>query len=150
MRLCCHAWGLPSVWLVDYGMKTQKITIEIAQLPPRELSPHRGLFDLGREMAKGALKGRWRSWAYFLALEQLKGKQLRWERARISVTIYAKDRRNIWDADNLIAALDPVADGLVDAQLLRDDRGVEWAVPRWVLGKEPRTVIEVEEIAPAK
>ena len=127
-------------------MKMTELAIEVPALPPRELSPHRGIGDFRREAVKRAYRDEWYAWGYYLALEQLRGQAPPgWERAEVTLTLYARDKRNIWDTDNLIAALDPLVDGLVQAGVLKTDKYVSFQKPQWVLGQAPRTVIAVKE-----
>ncbi len=53
-----------------------------------------------------------------------------WECARLDVTWYGKTAQCLrLDADNIIGSLKGAIDGLVDAGLLVDDRGVSWGRP---------------------
>jgi hypothetical protein len=50
----------------------------------------------------------------------------KWKRATVHVLAYFRDRRSKWDRDNFIAALKATIDGIVDAGLMENDRGLKW------------------------
>ncbi len=64
-----------------------------------------------------------------------------------SVTFHVTDKRRR-DYDNLVAALKPMWDGIVDAGILVDDdyKHLRHAEPKVVLGKEKRVEVRLEEV----
>jgi len=50
----------------------------------------------------------------------------RWKEATVHVKAYFKDRRSKWDRDNFIASLKATMDGIAEAGVMENDRGVHW------------------------
>jgi crossover junction endodeoxyribonuclease RusA len=94
-------------------------------LPPRELSPNARVHPLQR--AHNAR--RWRCMTCYVARGALVEAGLvapRWKRAHVQYT-WRSSRGPLPDPDNVIARCKAVLDGLVDAELLADDREVSVA-----------------------
>ncbi len=70
----------------------------------------------------------------------------RWKRARFSYRFYWGDRRRR-DPSNALAACKAIQDGIADAGIVEDDRGVFPSIDGWELGSdEPRLVVVCEEL----
>lgn len=87
--------------------------------------------------AKAAAKKKQREDAHLAALAALDGKAApRWERATIHATFYRPGSRDrLSDQDNLCSWLKASVDGLQDAGVIENDRGLEWLAPSQVIGK---------------
>lgn len=68
-----------------------------------------------------------------------------WKRAMIHATFHKPSKRaKVADADNLIASLKACVDGIADAGILSNDRGLTWLPVEQVLqGSEPAGVVVV-------
>lgn len=94
------------------------ITITIPH-PPRILSPNARAH--WRAKATATKQHRMQAWAASVAA--LKGLPPHWLKARMSVTAYFKTRR--WpDPANLMASLKAAEDGIADAGIVANDRGL--------------------------
>lgn len=67
------------------------------------------------------------------------------KRCTAKVTFYPPDKRRR-DLDNLLRAMKPFWDGLVDAQLIEDDSCISEISVRLEQPGDPKTVIELEEL----
>lgn len=116
------------------------ITITLP-LPAPALSPNARV----HRMAKAAAVRKYREYAWAVTLEAL-GRRAPplWKRARAEVTFYfPQDRRR--DRDNFRAMLKAAWDGIVDAHLLADDKGLIVSTPVFKIDKDrPRVEITVE------
>lgn len=106
--------------------RTLRVTLP---LPLRELSPN----SRCHWARKAAAKKKYRSWAAAAAWAA-KGSWAVRESVRLKIVLYARDRRSKWDRDNLIAAMKAAIDGLADAGIVYDDRGVSLDDPEIVFG----------------
>ena len=115
--------------------------IELGHLPDPDLSPNKRLHYMEVHKAKASAKKA----AAALVLAQGKPAH-RYERAHITITWVAKDKRRR-DIDNLFASCKAYIDGLVAVGLLRDDDAMHVGYTlRYERGEKDNTVIEVEEI----
>lgn len=125
------------------------ITVTI-RLPSRDLSPN-GRCHWARK-ARAVKAYRNAAWAESLIAMTQNMPIPRWKRATIEATYYLRDRRGlVSDQDNRISSLKSAVDGLVDAGILADDRGVTWK-PVAVLVDRQRPRVELKvigELAPA-
>lgn len=72
----------------------------------------------------------------------------KWPKVRITATFHRKDGRGVMDQDNAIHALKAAVDGLCDAGIIANDRGVEWAPVVQLIDKvRPRVELLIEEVA---
>lgn len=89
-------------------------------LPPAELSPN----SRCHWAVKAKAVKRYRRSAGVIARARLgRAKAPRWRRAQVLAVFFLPDGR-VRDPDNLMACLKPAWDGLVDAGILADDRGL--------------------------
>lgn len=110
-------------------------------LPLKELSPNARVHWGDRSKAKR----KYRQWAGAAALASVR--RVGWatvDTIGLKVVLYARDRRSKWDEDNLIASMKAAIDGLADAGVVTNDRGVRlerteivWDDP------DPRVELEV-------
>lgn len=107
-------------------------------LPPRSAHPN----ARAHWRATAASKKRQREDSHIAALAALDGKPApQWERATIHATFYRPGSRDrVSDPDNLCAWLKGTVDGLQDAGIVANDRGLQWLAPSQVVGKEARGV----------
>lgn len=49
-----------------------------------------------------------------------------WKKATVSVKAFFRDKRSKWDRDNFIGSLKATLDGIADAGVIENDRGVSW------------------------
>lgn len=109
------------------------LTIKIP-LPPKDVRPNG---QHGHWSRKAKAKKAYRSQCHYLALEALnKRTPERWKKAKVQVTAYFKTARHM-DPDNLIASLKSAFDGIADAQIVANDKGL-WP-ERPVILKDPKT-----------
>lgn len=73
--------------------------------------------------------------AHLAAKAVIPGPLPMWPRVRIKATFYRWFGKTKSDPDNLIAWLKSSIDGLQDAGIVSNDRGVVWDTPEEVLGK---------------
>lgn len=109
-------------------------------LPPRELSPNARTHWARKARSVAA----YRLCAETMARKVVRASQRsRWDRAEVRTTFYLPDRRRR-DRDNLMASMKAAWDGLVDAEILSDDRGLVQYPPVLEVDREnPRVEIEV-------
>lgn len=106
------------------------LTITIPH-PPKECRPN-GRYHWAR---KAKHVKRHRSLSHMACLEALKGRMPeRWRQAKVQVTAYTKTAQH-QDPDNLIASLKAAFDGIADAQIVANDKGL-WP-ERPVILKDP-------------
>ena len=74
----------------------------------------------------------------------------RWLSATVTVKWLIKDRRSIRDEDNIRASLKAYADGVADAGLIANDRGLRWGEVYQVCDRtaEPSVTLLFEERVP--
>ena len=72
----------------------------------------------------------------------------RWSKAGIRATFYLRDRRGTdADQDNRIASLKATIDGIAEAGVVENDKGLVWASPpiaHAIDAKRPRVEVEVK------
>lgn len=121
-------------------MTNLTITIPI---PPTALSPN------GRAhwRAKSKARGDQRVQGFAFASCQFAGPGPKWDRVKLVIRWFAKHDKNIPDFDNAVASCKGAFDGLEDALVVSNDRGVE-QIELWrnVDAKRPRVEITVERI----
>jgi hypothetical protein len=131
------------------GERRDSITITVP-IPPKQMHPN----SRNHWRAKLGAKAEQRGTAKLSALEALNGKSPpRWERATIHATFYrSSPRAKQQDGLNLLAWLKATEDGIEDAQIVANDRGVTWLAPSQVLGKAAQgrneVVIVITKIEP--
>lgn len=104
-------------------MQSLEITIPI---PPRETHPNRRVHWSTKSKAVKAQR-RDAGFAALAALQTAGMPKPRWQSAQIQATFYdAANTANIADEDNLIAWLKATVDGIADAGVLDNDRGLKW------------------------
>lgn len=100
----------------------RQITI-IVGVPNRVLSPN------GRAhwRTKASAKKLARAHGMIAAGFALNGRPApKWESATVVVRAWFKDKRSKWDRDNAISSLKGHVDGIADAGILSNDRGLKW------------------------
>jgi hypothetical protein len=142
-KLCAHCQAEAD----DIPPGSITITVPI---PPKQMHPN----SRNHWRAKLGAKAEQRGTAKLSALEALNGKSPpRWERATIHATFYrSSPRAKQQDGLNLLAWLKATEDGIEDAQIVANDRGVTWLAPSQVLGKAAQgrneVVIVITKIEP--
>ena len=113
-------------------------------LPPKELNPNKQVASRGGRMAKARATDKYKTAAKVQVLATVPGGwKPRWKTATIQVEYYFPTMA-FRDADNCLASLKAAFDGLTDAGLLDDDRGVtHLPVKRAKDSEKPRVVIHV-------
>lgn len=114
-------------------------------LPDRALSPNaRGHWAKKARAVKKAREVGYIATSY--TMSDANGGRLRyrkngfkWEAAETEAVFYVKDSRRR-DADNAAASLKPYWDGMVDAGLLSDDRGLRHLPIKFVVDKKSQRV----------
>lgn len=112
-------------------------------LPPLILSPNsRSHFH-----AKGRATKQYRTSAKVLVMTQVAGGfKPRYQRAAVQVKWIAKTRR-FPDGDNALATLKSLFDGLTDAGIFSDDRGLTHHPVEFAVDKEnPRLVLTISAV----
>ncbi len=111
-------------------------------LPPRELSPNARTHWATRAKAKR----KYRQTCGLLMLSQSRGDRPMFNKARVVVEWFARDRRGLGlDDDNRLASLKAAFDALQDAGIVVDDCGCTYELmPVEVDRHEPRVVLVVE------
>jgi crossover junction endodeoxyribonuclease RusA len=121
------------------------ITI-ILPLPSRTTHPN----ARGHWAVKARATKQQRQDAYYAALAALDCREPpRWKHATIHAAFYKPNGRVLGDADNCVAWLKASADGIADAGILDNDRGLVWLAPTQIVGKtagEPRVVVTIKGI----
>lgn len=114
----------------------------VLDLPPRELSPNARV-----HWAKKARAVKYyRTLACVVARNQGRRDRV-WDRAEVVTVWYLPDRRRR-DPDNLMASLKAAWDGIVDAQIISDDKQLIIHPPVIAFDSErPRVEIVMEEAA---
>lgn len=117
--------------------------------------PHKHLHPNARPhwaaKAKAVKAARWSAYgAALCAMHDLLMPIPHWPRASIRAIFYVKDRRGISaDEDGRVASLKAICDGIADAGVVANDRGLTWLSPPVVhlIDKaNPRLVLEVSRI----
>ena len=118
-------------------MNSVTITLPI---PPTCLNPNGRAHWAGKHRARADQ----RAAAFNYATCQYTGPGPMWKRARLTLRWFAKQDNRIPDIDNAIASVKGAIDGLADAGVLLNDRGIE-GVDVWRVtdGANPRIVLEV-------
>ena len=116
-------------------MNSVTITLPI---PPTCLSPN------GRAhwAKRSAATKQQRSDAMYYALEKIVGPSPKWDRAVVTIRWFAKDEARIPDIDNAIGSTKGARDGLQDAGIIRNDRGVE-TIHVWRVTDRARPRVEL-------
>lgn len=106
-----------------------RVVIELP-IPSRVLSPN-GRFHWG---AKQRATKKAREYAHYVTLAaftNVESASLRWPEASVSVRVVRRDKRGRMDDQNLIASLKAYIDGVCDAGLIENDRGLRWGAVTW-------------------
>lgn len=132
----------------------RNITIEIG-VPDPCLMPNRASWGRQGGMRKSAAVKAGRANAKFAAaarLGELACDAPRWKAARISPTFYVRTTMGLSaDPMNRIASLKAAVDGLADAGLFLNDRGVQWGkVSHGIDEFSPHVELFIEEIVEAE
>lgn len=119
-----------------------KITLSI---PPRCLSPNFTVASRGGRMGKAAAIKKYRNAAMLACLAALsKGITPRWKAATVQVHWFAKTMR-FPDGDNALATLKSAFDGMTDAGLFADDKGLTHLPVKFAKDKDnPRIEILID------
>lgn len=118
-------------------------------VPHKYLNPNNAGRSLAFARGKGRVKRAAKGNAYLAALHATKSARPMWKRATVHVTLYCRTPSGLrMDADNLIASLKPIADGIAEAGIVENDIGFVWLPPVKVVDKaNPRLVLVLTEIA---
>lgn len=92
--------------------------------PPDALTPNARVHRFARARAVSAYRLE-AGWSATATLRALRIERPQWKRARVNVLAYLGPRRRMPDPDNLLASLKAAIDGLQDAGIVADDRGLE-------------------------
>jgi hypothetical protein len=122
------------------------VTIELS-LPERALCPNTPRVHWA---AKAKARKKAREAAHLAALDACGIDRPRWKSATVQATFYLRDRRGLEaDQDNRIGSLKAHIDGIADAGVLENDRGLTWKpVAHDVDRKRPRVVLVFTEGQP--
>jgi Holliday junction resolvase RusA-like endonuclease len=117
-------------------------------LPHAVLNPNRQKRSGRFARWKAAEKNKAKGGAYLAAVVASKNTRLMWERATVQVTFYLRDRRGLdADQDNRIASIKGVMDGIAEAGIVANDRGLTWLPVRHEVDKvNPRLEITITEL----
>lgn len=116
-------------------------------IPPSCLNPN----TKSHWGSKIAARSQQRSDASTYAGATFRGPGPKWDRAKLTVRWFAKDDHRIPDIDNCIASIKGMIDGIADAGVLANDRGIEGIdVWRVVDKTRPRVELTVEKIVGPK
>jgi len=134
------------------------LLIELAW-PPRDLSPNARVHRFARARALAAYRLE-AAWSATAALRALRLPRPEWKRASVNVLAYLGPRQPKPDADNILASLKAAFDGLQDAGIVRNDRGLELGpVVRarrakrsviWLVVREISTALLLQGISPTE
>lgn len=112
-------------------------------LPPKELSPN-GRTHWARK-ARAVRQYRMKAWA--AARTETNAYRWEWERAELRAVWFLPDRRRR-DPDNLMSSLKAAIDGLTDAHVLADDRGLVIHPPVMMVDRQhPRVELTISPIS---
>lgn len=121
------------------------ITVEIEMThPPRILSPNHTVGSRGQRMAKAkAVKAlRTKAKLLFMSLYSTTFRPM-WRRATVEI-IWHHKTAGFPDRDNIIGSLKAAFDGLADAGLLHNDRGLTQLPPvRLIDPENPRVILKI-------
>lgn len=117
----------------------QSVTITMP-IPPRTLSPNAS--HSRNYFAKSTARRQQRTDAMLYAASACPGACPRWERFRVSIRWFAKDKSKVPDLDNGVACCKGIIDGMVDAGIMANDKGWE-GVDWWPLTDKARPRVEV-------
>lgn len=96
---------------------------------------------------KGKARAQQRADAFAWSTSKFPGAGPKWERARVMLRWFAKDSHRIPDIDNAIASIKGALDGMTDAGVMLNDRGIEGIdVWRVVDKAKPRVEITVTPV----
>ena len=131
---------LPKEWGHGDGEYAGGVLTLVLPKPPRELMPN------GRVhwRAKARLTKAHRQYAQVAALAALKGERPEWRRAVAQVVWYSPQAARL-DGDNCLSAAKSYFDGLADAGVVANDRGITHLPVQIVKDSETRVVIAVRE-----
>lgn len=77
-------------------------------------------------------------------------KQAKWDKAIVTAKVIRKDRRGRMDDDNLKASCKAYQDGVCDAGLVKNDRGLRWGDVEWTVDKtQPPCIILTFRVEPS-
>lgn len=118
------------------------ITITIP-LPPKECRPNG---SHGHWAQKAKAKKAYRRKVHLITLEAIgKGIPERWVKAKVNIKAYFKTARHL-DPDNLVASLKSALDGIADAGVVANDKGLWPERPEiYKDAKNPRIELTVTE-----
>ncbi len=129
--------------------KPQSTVTVTLPIPARSLSPNARVHWAARSKARAGQRA--------LAAMRARGAMpgpfpYRWPSASILVRWYGKTAQCLrLDADNIIGSLKGAVDGLADAGLIADDRGVTWLPPVRAVDKaNPRVELVIIKTEPEK
>jgi hypothetical protein len=113
-----------------------EITITIPE-PPKQTQPNnkpKTLMAFKRYVKRQREEGFLAAIAALSEIRRLSGRP-RWKAAVIEATFHRPGARQPMDEDNLQAWLKATIDGIADAGIVEDDRGVTWRPPVQFIGK---------------
>lgn len=120
------------------------VTVTIP-IPPRSLSPN-GRVHWGAKRAatkKARLHGGLAAIMAMSALASIGKSAPRWLAATVSVRVVRRTKRGRMDHDNLVASLKAYIDGVCDAGLLANDRGLSWGAVEWIVAADEKERVEL-------
>jgi Holliday junction resolvase RusA-like endonuclease len=123
------------------------VTITVP-LPHKCLQPNRQNRSARFARWKAAEKNKAKGGAYIAALHASKSSRPMWAQATVRATFYLKDRRGLnADQDNRIASMKGILDGIAEAGIVANDRGLTWLpVQHSVDGGNPRLEIIISHV----
>ena len=119
------------------------VTITLG-IPDRRLRPNHKPFSRGGAIAKSVEVKGYRRTAYWMTRQEIGSHGPAWQRAVARATWYLGKGQKRLDEDNALATLKPAFDGMQDAGLILNDRGLRHKSPVWFRDSEnPRVEIYV-------
>lgn len=121
------------------------ITVELETTHPEKiLSPNHTVGSRGQRMAKAAAIKKLRTKAKILFMAKYSTSfRPQWKRATVEIVWHHKTAA-FPDRDNIIGSLKAFFDGLADAGLLHNDRGLTQLPPiRFIDPENPRVVLKI-------
>lgn len=130
-----------------YGDKMNSITI-VVSLPHKYLQPNCQGRSLAFARGKTRVKKIAKREAYIMALQASNSSRPRWKRASVAAVFYLPSRRGILaDQDNRIASCKAQIDGIAEAGIVENDRGLVWEPVRHEVDAEsPRLQLTITEL----
>ncbi len=111
-------------------MPRDRYTVSLP-IPSRKLSPNGRLHHYARAQANKNARY-WGKMATLAAMSPTtNNSRPMWQEAEVTIRVVKPNKRNIMDDQNLIAACKAYIDGICDAGLMANDKGLRWGPVTW-------------------